>query len=164
MPINYKYLMALTNLNWSSKELSYNWNNTEEIKMDIGFEIRKQILIDALTNGLYEPEFEMPSDDDINEFFCENHYDMCSVVDAEEEFRCSGVETNLGADYSRHYEAEQVAKQLSCGAWVSWTFWFGGGKHGQPESVEWIDQAYQVDCSEEVKTITVRTFKQLDNQ
>ena len=132
--------------------------------MDVGFEIRKQILIDALTNGFYEPEFGMPNDDNINEFFYEYHHDICSVIDAEQEFRCSGVATNLKADGSRHYEAEQVAKQLSCGAWVSWTFWFGGGKHGQPESVEWIDQAYQVDFSEEVKTITVRTFKQLDNQ
>ena len=48
------------------------------------------------------------------------------------EFREGEVETNIACDWSRHYESKSVAASLSDGTWVGWTYWYGGGKHGEP--------------------------------
>jgi hypothetical protein len=36
--------------------------------------------------------------------------------------------------------------------------WFGGGKHGEPGAVEWMEDAYHLTCHEEEKLVVVRTF------
>jgi hypothetical protein len=81
-----------------------------------------------------------------------------ALQDSINEIRCSGIETGLKCDWSRHYESEAVAMQAVDGSWVGWTYWFGGGKHGEPEAMPWMEHAYDVDCAEEVKVVTVRTF------
>lgn len=78
--------------------------------------------------------------------------------DAMNEVRCSGQETGLPSPGSRNYESDAVAAQYLDGSWVGWTYWYGGGKHGEPEAVEWIEYAYDVDCVEEQKMVTVHTF------
>jgi len=78
--------------------------------------------------------------------------------DAESEFRSSGESTGLECDWSRHYESDAVAKKLSTGKWVGWTYWYGGGKHGEPSAMDWMDEAYFLDVAEEEKLVTVRTF------
>lgn len=78
--------------------------------------------------------------------------------DAVNEIRCTGVATGLPCPISRHYESEAVAMQMPDGSWVGWTYWYGGGKHGEPESVDWMNSAYEVACAEEEKVVTVRTF------
>lgn len=80
------------------------------------------------------------------------------LQDARNEIREGQVETELETDYSRHFEAKAVAMKTTDGSWVGWTFWFGGGKHAEPEAIEWIDEAYDLDCKEEEKTVTVQTF------
>lgn len=80
------------------------------------------------------------------------------VQDALNEVRTTGIETGLPHDWSRHYESEAVAKQAADGSWVGWTYWHGGGKHGEPEAIDWISDAYDVACAEEQKMVTVRTF------
>lgn len=122
--------------------------------MNVEFEIKKQILIDASKYS----EFQMPSDEDMIDFYDENRWELDEISDAESEFRCSGIDTELKCECSRHYESKQVAKQLDNGMWVSWTYWYGGGKWGEPEAVDWIEHAYLVDCNEEEKTVVVRTF------
>jgi hypothetical protein len=84
--------------------------------------------------------------------------DDCALQDATSEMRCSGTNTGLPAPYSRHYESDAVAKQYIDGSWVGWTYWYGGGKHGEPESLDWIEDAYDVNCAEEEKMVVVRTF------
>lgn len=79
--------------------------------------------------------------------------------DALYEIRTSGCETGLPSVSSRHYECDAVAVQAPNGQWVGFTYWYGGGKHGNPEEIEWIRHAYHVDCVEEEKLVTVRTFK-----
>jgi hypothetical protein len=74
------------------------------------------------------------------------------------EFREGSHRTGLDCDWSRHYESHAVARKLHDGTWVGWTYWYGGGKHGDPESIEWMPQAYEVDCVEEEKLVTVCTF------
>ena len=44
--------------------------------------------------------------------------------------------------------------------WVGWHYWYGGGKHGEPESIDWIEDAEFVDIeSEEEVVIVKRVFK-----
>lgn len=78
--------------------------------------------------------------------------------DAQGEVRGGEIETGLKCDWSRHYESKAVAAQLPDGTWVGWTYWYGGGKHGEPEAVDWIDDAYDLNCTEEEKLVRFRTF------
>lgn len=81
-----------------------------------------------------------------------------SLQDAANEIRSSGTKTGLKCDYSRHYESDAVAVQYLDRSWVGFTYWYGGGKHGEPEAMDWIEYAYDVDCQEEEKVVTVQTF------
>jgi hypothetical protein len=78
--------------------------------------------------------------------------------DGKSEVRSGGVETNLSCPSSRHYEADAVAMKMPDGSWVGWTYWHGGGKHGEPEAIDWMNEAYPVECKEEEKMVVVRTF------
>ncbi|MEB0078047.1 hypothetical protein QN386_22390 [Pseudomonas sp. CCI3.2] len=78
--------------------------------------------------------------------------------DAKSETREGEVETELPADGGRHYEANSVAAQLPDKSWVGWTYYYGGGKHSDPDSIEWMEDAYDLTCAEEEKVVTVRTF------
>ena len=80
------------------------------------------------------------------------------LQDAISEMRYSGTNTGLPAPHSRHYESDAVAEQYIDGSWVGWTYWHGGGKHGEPEAIDWIEDAYDVNCAEEEKMVVVRTF------
>lgn len=81
--------------------------------------------------------------------------------DAKEEVRSGGVETGLDCDFSRHYESKAVAMKMPDGSWVGWVYWYGGGKHGEPGAVDWMEYAYNLECKEEEKLITVTTFKRM---
>lgn len=83
----------------------------------------------------------------------EEHWDAVS------EARAGEVETGLPCDYSRYYESKAVAAQYLDGSWVGWTYWYGGGKHGQPDTIDWIEYGYDLSCTEEEKVVTVRTFE-----
>lgn len=80
------------------------------------------------------------------------------IEDAEGELRGGQVETKIPCEWSRHYESKSVASKMPDGTWVGWTYWFGGGKHGDPESIEWIEDAYDIDCVEEERLVTIQTF------
>jgi hypothetical protein len=82
--------------------------------------------------------------------------------DARSEVRSSGVKTGLPCDWSRHYESDAVAAQAPDGSWIGWTYWYGGGKHGEPEAIDWIEDAYDVTVTEEPRTIIHRTFTKVE--
>lgn len=96
--------------------------------------------------------------DDLWDRTCDSNDD--DMYDEMYQFRSDGEETNLPAPSSRHYEADQVACQTPFG-WVSWTYWYGGGKHGNPEEIDWIEDAFYVDCFEEEKLVVVREFRKV---
>jgi len=73
--------------------------------------------------------------------------------DAEGELRPGTHATGLPCEYSRHYESKAVAAQMLDGSWVGWTYWYGGGKHGEPGAVPWIEDAYDVTAKEVVKVV-----------
>ena len=85
-----------------------------------------------------------------------------SHYDAKYETREGQVETIIPCECSRHYESKSVAAQAPSGQWVGWTYWYGGGKHGEPEAIDWMDEAYFLDCTEEEKVVTVRTFTKVE--
>ena len=66
------------------------------------------------------------------------------LSDAKSELRSGTHRTGLACEWSRHYESDAVAAQMLDGSWVGWTYWHGGGKHGEPRSIPWIEQAYDV--------------------
>jgi len=78
--------------------------------------------------------------------------------DARSETRVGTVETGLDCPSSRHYECKAVAAKALDGSWVGWPYWYGGGKHGEPEAIDWMGDAYDLDCVEEQKMVTVQTF------
>lgn len=80
------------------------------------------------------------------------------LQDARSEVRCTGTDTSLAPNYSRHYEAEAVAVKTPDGSWVGFTHYYGGGKHGEPEAMPWMEQAYDVTVVEEEKLVIVQTF------
>ena len=101
------------------------------------------------------------TDDNVNELydaFCESG----SYFDDMNEIREGEVETGLPCGWSRNYESKAVATRMPDGSWVGWTYWYGGGKHGEPESINWLEDAYDLNCSEEEKVVVVRTFSKPD--
>lgn len=78
--------------------------------------------------------------------------------DGRYELRSGDVETNLPCESSRHYESKAVAKKCCDGSWIGWTYWYGGGKHGEPEATDWMNEAYELTVTEEQRMVTVRTF------
>lgn len=82
--------------------------------------------------------------------------------DARNEVRCAGEDTGFPVPWagqvSRNYESKGVAAQMPDGSWVGWTFWYGGGKHGRPEEIEWMEDAYDLDCVEQEVMVIQRTF------
>lgn len=124
--------------------------------MNAETEIKKQILID-LRDCVHEP-FDMPSDENIDEFYEDmQEGEFCDeIYDGANGFRSSGEDTDLKPEsYSRHYECKQVARVLDSGKCVSWTYWYGGGKHGEPEGIDWMDEAFFVNVKQETKVINI---------
>lgn len=74
----------------------------------------------------------------------EDEFDYLDGSDAINEIRTSGTETKLPRESSRHYESDEVAVQCPTGEWVGFTYWYGGGKHGEPEAIDWIPHAYDL--------------------
>jgi hypothetical protein len=122
--------------------------------------LRHLILLKDISYGSAQPLPEIIDSSNIDQIFFNRNEDD-DLGDAMSEVRESGIETNLATPYSRYYEAMAHATQYLDGSWIGWTYWYGGGKHGQPDSMPWIEDAYNLDCTEEEKLVVVRTFTRL---
>lgn len=117
--------------------------------------IKHKILVGLIS----EPSNEIHVDPStITEENLDDLYEELYADDIEFEFREGEVETNIPCEYSRHYESKSVAAKMLDGSWIGWTYWYGGGKHGEPESIDWMGGAYELDVAEEEKLVVVRTF------
>ena len=103
------------------------------------------------------------SDEEVETLYQEL-YEKDDLWDAISEIREGDVETDSDCDYSRHYESKSVAMKCVDGTWVGWTYWYGGGKWGDPEAITWIENAYDLDVKEEEKLVVVREFTKKDNK
>lgn len=81
--------------------------------------------------------------------------------DLREDFRNQGTRTELQTPWSRHYDCEMHVVQCPDGTWVAFPYWYGGGKHGEPQAIEWItaDEIREVSMREETRV--VRVFEEL---
>lgn len=122
--------------------------------------IKHAILLRAIDFGSIAPIEGEITADNVDELYDANNEDW-ELQDARSEVRSGDVETDLPCEWSRHYESKSVAAKMPDGSWVGWTYWYGGGKHGEPEAIDWIADAYDVDCKEEEKLVTVRTFARI---
>ena len=75
--------------------------------------------------------------------------------DAMSELRGGEEETGLPCEWDRNYESKAVAAQMLDGTYVGWTYWYGGGKHGDPDRKSWIKEAYDVAVEEVMKPVKV---------
>ena len=128
--------------------------------MTAGQRIRREIVLQAIQAK--DIDAKPPETADEVEECWERMVEADIHWDYESEFREGQCETDVNAPWSRHYESRSVAHQCSDGQWVGWTYWYGGGKHGEPEAVEWMDDAYLLGCVETEKTVTVREFTVID--
>lgn len=124
--------------------------------MKASTKLRRHILEHAgLELGLLETEA------DVNDAWVEADdakYDVMSDV------RSGDFVTNIPSPWSRHYESRSVAAKMSDGSWVGWTYWHGGGKHGCPKEIDWIEDAYYLDCVESVEVVTVRKWAKSEGE
>lgn len=103
-------------------------------------EITSAVNINAENIGEVFEQFQQDHDD----YMYENMYAL----------RESGKPSNIKCEqYSRYYELEEVAYQTKTGHWIGWTYWHGGGKHGEPEDIDWIPHAYFLDIVAEKQVI-----------
>jgi hypothetical protein len=120
--------------------------------------LKRAILIKAINDKTITLSAEVITAENVDELFVEHSADW-ALQDEINEMRYSGQETGLPERVrSRHYESDEVAAQMDDGSWVGWTFWHGGGKHSEPDAIDWIPHAYDLDVTEEQKVVTVRTF------
>jgi hypothetical protein len=122
--------------------------------------IKREIINQVIRDG------DFTYDGDITESNLEEIWDTLyeendSLQDRISDFRSSGTNTGLECEWSRHYESDAVAAKLSDGTWVGWAYLYGGGKHGEPEAIEWMSEAYEVDCVEEEKLVVVQSFSRI---
>jgi hypothetical protein len=121
--------------------------------------IKRELLLEAKESGDEDLQFdEEITPENLEELYDRVMYETDAYCDYEEGFREGEVETGIQSEYSRHYESKSVARKLRDGTWIGWTYWYGGGKHGEPGAVEWMEDAYELDCKEEEKLVLVREF------
>lgn len=121
------------------------------------FKIKKTILLLAQKNGDIAFTSSLDTEESVSEHYCmlveaDAHWDY------ESEFRSGDIETDIPSESSRHYESKSVATKLDDGSWVGWTYWYGGGKHGEPETIDWMEDAYDLAVEETEQLVVVRKF------
>jgi len=112
--------------------------------------------------SLEDRELPEVNGDNIDDLY-QQEDDESGLQDIENEVRESGEETAFDGAFSRNYDCDVLAGQAPDGSWIAWNYWHGGGKHGDPQSLPWMESAFDVDCVEEEKIMIVRTFKKKED-
>ena len=104
----------------------------------------------------FSSQFKRPSDlrkelervkndgEKIEDLFSSLRDDDFLIQDDIRDFAGMGEDSDINPEWSRNYESKSKCIQVQDGSWVGWTYWYGGGKHGCPEDIAWIDDAYNV--------------------
>lgn len=123
--------------------------------------IKREILWQCIANGDFRHDGPLGTNEQVEAAY-DSLGEVVEISDTENEFRSGKFKTDLPCECNRNYESESVAVQLSDDTWVGWTHFFGGGKHGDPESIDWMEDAYELTCVEEEKLVVVRTFAKVE--
>jgi hypothetical protein len=127
------------------------------LKAAILDQVAERIKDDGDTNLVLDGPFDTQEKIDAAFEVIENHGLDDVASEAESELRGSYTHvTGIECDSSRHHSASSVASQFG-DKWVGWTYWYGGGKHGEPKSIEWMEDAYFVEAKEETKVFLAFT-------
>jgi hypothetical protein len=118
--------------------------------------IMSAILLLAIEDDTIQVDSPITADN-VDDLY-DDYYNDDLLYDYKYQFREGQIETGIPCEHSRHYESKSVAAQASGGSWVGWTYWYGGGKHGEPEAIDWMESAYNLNCVEEEKMVVVQTF------
>jgi hypothetical protein len=120
--------------------------------------IKRHILLQALAENddlKFDGEITAENIDDVYA------YVLCDIglcFKYEEKFRGSGepsgINTQSSFSYEKHDSIEMV-RQLSDGTWVGWTYWHGRSGIGDPATVDWMLEAYDVEMHEETRVVKV---------
>lgn len=79
------------------------------------------------------------------------------------EWASGEFETDIKPEYDRHYESRSVGAEMIDGSLVGWTYYYGGGKWGDPGSIRWWEDAYNLELVSEHQEIkTIRNYKKVD--
>ena len=95
-------------------------------------------------------QIEIPEDITDSDEYCSVKYDV----------RHEGQEVIInGKDIPscRVFECVYHFQEID-GKCVAYPYWFGGGKHGEPESVDWIEYAFFIELD---TPIVVQTYKEI---
>jgi len=118
----------------------------------------KWIILERAKKQDYVQYDEAITPENVDDLYDKQDARHADLQDVKHDVREGDFYTDLPCYYSRHYESKAVAHQAPDGTYVGWTYWYGGGKHGEPEAIDWMNKAYNVDCLEEEKLVLVRTF------
>lgn len=105
--------------------------------------IKREILLSLLKNGDIK-EFDINDEKVIEELYNSQKNENDNLYEERNEFRHGQFETEVECNWSRHYESKSVGAKMCDGTYVGWTYWYGGGKHGEPEAIDWMDRAYEI--------------------
>jgi hypothetical protein len=129
---------------------------TKEKKMNASQKLKHMILLmDHALSGKTPPDINA---DNIDALYDELNDGGWGLQEARMELRHGDYKTDIDSPHSRHYEPHEVAAKAPDGSYIGWTYWTGGGKHSNPEEIDFVEDAYDVNVTEEQKMITVRTF------
>lgn len=121
--------------------------------------LRKAILLKAVDFENIEPFKENLTGNEIDELY-ESYDRWDQLADPWNEIRYSGIDCNLKAStWSRHYEVDSKAIKVD-GIWIQFDYYYGGGKHSEPEDFDFIHHAKIVNCEETRVTITKYDFSE----
>jgi hypothetical protein len=120
--------------------------------------IMTTILLEAIDDGVVVFDKDAINENNIGLLYEELLIEKDLHWDYESEFREGQDRTDITPKWSNHYESYSVASEMFDGSWVGWTYFYGGGKHGDPESIDWVSEAYNVTFTESTRTIVVRHY------
>lgn len=123
--------------------------------------IRREILILAANDVDEIKGMPLDTDDQVYAAYAKLQ-ELGVHWDYESEYRGGQCVTDVSPDWNRNYESKSVARKMPDGSWVGWTYFYGGGKHGDPDAVPWMEYAYELKMKEEEKLVTVRTWTKVE--
>lgn len=123
--------------------------------------LRKAVLEKAMQFGNIKAErLSLFEPNEIDELY-ESYDRWGELADPWNEIRYSGVSCDLPATtWSRHYEVDSKAIKID-DIWVQFDYYYGGGKHSEPEDFDYIHHAKIVDCEETQVTVTQYNFSEI---
>lgn len=120
------------------------WGNWQQIEE----------LLAPISGDQIESLWDKYSEEDIQDAINEVRWHGDEVV---------GINTRFHYSWGRHYDVEVRVISLNEGTGLAYNFVSGGGKHGEPESYPWWQEAWYVKCTG-TKTVVTNTYEDIPAQ